>query len=439
MQVDAASMADQFAYLMIQDAEFKYSNLIDKTNTNRSAFSELKTMLGDLDGIISDFHGFGKTISESQVTYDDDAPFTAVADGNVLDVDLEIYVEQMATRKQYITDSGVTSTSSTLFTNGTLELEIGGVAQNVNLLEFDDSGDGNVSLSEFVSGFNSKFSDSVTATLISTSDGYSVMYSSKEAGQDNDFDLSFNTGTDYDAINSAANMSPVEQSSDATIRVGGINGALVQSSSNSFDDVIPGLSITISKLSDGSASRLQVGSDKEGVETNVKSVLDSINSIIDYINNSSTSDPDTGFRGALAGDSMVRGLKSSLQSLLTGTYNGVSLRDMGFELERSGKLVLDDDKFNEYLGANDITESMEGPGGLLESIESLVDDYRGFDGGYITDRIDSYDRSLDRYNDSLESLERKYNMYYQRYLADFTRMNSISQQMESTMASFGTY
>ena len=59
-----------------------------------------------------------------------------------------------------------------------------------------------------------------------------------------------------------------------------------------------------------------------------------------------------------------------------------------------------------------------------------------FSSGTFSTRKDAIQSSLDRIKDKQTNLERKYEMSYNRYLKQFTQMNSIMTQMNQTMSMF---
>ena len=76
-------------------------------------------------------------------------------------------------------------------------------------------------------------------------------------------------------------MNTLTAGSDATIRVGGASGYDITSASNTFSNVVPGLSFTVSKLE----TDVTVSSSLDGsaIATDVKALVDAANSVLSEI------------------------------------------------------------------------------------------------------------------------------------------------------------
>ena len=115
--------------------------------------------------------------------------------------------------------------------------------------------------------------------------------------------------------------------------------------------------------------------------------------------------------------------------------NVVSL--LGIEIDRYGKLSIDDEKLDEALADNlsDIKQLFTGVGGVIDRVESNVDlaikSYSSSGGGYISSRIKTLQNEIKYIDEDIENMERRLEMRENRLRAQFTRMDSLLSQMNS--------
>ncbi len=111
-----------------------------------------------------------------------------------------------------------------------------------------------------------------------------------------------------------------------------LNGkTTVTSPTNTFSNVVPGLSITA--LTQGQTATLTVGPDTTGVTKQVQAFVDGVNKVLGDINLTQQKDPTSGTYSSLLGDPVLNSLKDRLITTITGalTSSGAyqSLQDIG--------------------------------------------------------------------------------------------------------------
>jgi flagellar hook-associated protein 2 len=137
-----------------------------------------------------------------------------------------------------------------------------------------------------------------------------------------------------------------------------INGVSVTSSSNTIDDVLPGVTLDLLKADPATTITLNVARDTDAVIEKIKAFVSSYNSVASYIQSQSSYDADkqqTG--GALFGDGTLASVKSTLTSILVEGIEGVSpqfsiLGQIGVNLDNEGKLAVDEGVLRGYLTTN---------------------------------------------------------------------------------------
>jgi flagellar hook-associated protein 2 len=190
---------------------------------------------------------------------------------------------------------------------------------------------GTGSLADVVAAVNAS-SAGVTASAVQTSPGqYRLQLASTGTGAAGQFTVAGLTGF--------TGMDLLTQGADAAITVG-TNPATaftVTSSTNTFADVVPGLSFTVSRLESG----VTVSSTVDGgaVADDLQKLVDAANSVLTSIETATQWNATTGSGGALVGDSTARTLQQSILDLVG------SAAAPGISLNRNGKLTFDRETF----------------------------------------------------------------------------------------------
>ncbi|MEE9604438.1 MAG: flagellar filament capping protein FliD, partial [Candidatus Scalindua sp.] len=129
-----------------------------------------------------------------------------------------------------------------------------------------------------------------------------------------------------------------------------IDGVAVTRSSNSIDDIISGVTIDLARVESGTTVNLTISRDTDSIKSSVNDFITEYNDIIEFINQQFTFDEDTESSGVLAGESVLRTIKNTIQSTIVSTNsllpnNNNALSLIGITSDKNGKLSLDDSDF----------------------------------------------------------------------------------------------
>ncbi len=134
---------------------------------------------------------------------------------------------------------------------------------------------------------------------------------------------------------------------DANVEIDGVG---ITRDSNTIDDVINGVTIDLARVESGTTVNLTITRDTDSIKSSVNDFISEYNKIIDFINQQFTFDEDTESSGVLSGESVLRTIKSIIQStisssnvLLPADNNALSL--IGITADKNGKLSLKDSDF----------------------------------------------------------------------------------------------
>ncbi|MEZ5065267.1 MAG: flagellar filament capping protein FliD [bacterium] len=199
----------------------------------------------------------------------------------------------------------------------------------------------------------------VTATLVRSEaagqESYHLVLVSDATGELNRFTVDtsgLSGGTTPDLA------SNVTDGLDAILRFGGENGLQLYSATNTFEDVVEGLDITVHKTHEsGSAERatVSVSRDVETLSTSLSDFVDRFNSIVSFVNSQYSYDPDVGVRPPLIGNSTLTGIASDIRRRIMSPLSGFedatykSLLGIGISSGSDGTLKFDETEFRDAL------------------------------------------------------------------------------------------
>ena len=177
--------------------------------------------------------------------------------------------------------------------------------------------------------------------------------------------LSFGSGTltAGDTFQIATFAPTLQEASDARIAYGSSGGTgspiIVTSGSNTFDDVIPGVRLTVTKETPpGESISVTTNVDTSGIKDKINSFISKYNDIMDYIDKQNTYDQDNQQAGVLFGDQTVWMMQNSLRQAISSRVNGITseynqLGAIGIRTQLDGHLaIVDSSRLEDALNNN---------------------------------------------------------------------------------------
>ncbi|MEB5966749.1 flagellar filament capping protein FliD [Comamonas testosteroni] len=196
----------------------------------------------------------------------------------------------------------------------------------------------NMTLDQVAAAINQKSAASgVTASVLQDANGQRLVMRSKDSGATNAFTVSGDSViTDALGTTGASPSAVLQPAQNAKATV---NGIAVESATNEFKKVLPGLSFTASQVTQaGAPAVVSVVSDTEGMKKNLQTFMDAYNALNDKLSELTKYDSESKTAGAMQGDSTIVGLLSGLRGVLSGSLGGINLSDLGIQLAKGGKL-----------------------------------------------------------------------------------------------------
>ena len=294
-------------------------------------------------------------------------------------------------------------------------------------------------------------STGISAQLVNTGAGQVITFSG-QTGADHAFTVS-NLPTGM-AMRSPA----LETAQDAQISV---NGLPITSATNKVSDVIAGVTLDLyAPTTLGTPARLDLNRQSSAIKDNIKAVVEAYNEFDESLKVLGDQDSKVEeFGGALAGDSILTMVRNQIRGMFTKdskVYPGddntqsplnpdvYAARHIGLSFDRTGKLTLDEAKLDSamathfdqmvtMLTANKSSQSLysPAPGGLAGDAFKNIDKMLRST-GLIDTQTKSASAKIAQYKKELTQLEERMSALLERYTAQFTVMDSIVGESNST-------
>ncbi|HEU5038071.1 MAG TPA: flagellar filament capping protein FliD [Nocardioides sp.] len=260
---------------------------------------------------------------------------------------------------------------------------------------------GSGSLKDLVSAINAA-DKGVQATAVRVADGsYRLLVQATSTGESSRFTLTNQDGSDL--LGGAA----VQQGENAQLSMG--LGITATSSTNTFTDLVPGVSLTIgANTATGTTSTITVARDSAGVKGQVKALVDQVNAMLTSLDAKTAGASGTTAAGALAGDATARSLRDALAETVFGGGN-TSMATYGLQTDRYGKLVFDDAAFDKAYAADPAataaaftTGATTAENGFAARVAAVAKSASDSVTGTVTTAIQGRNTSIDRLQDSID-------------------------------------
>ncbi len=283
----------------------------------------------------------------------------------------------------------------------------------------------------------------VTATLVDTGTGtntYRIVLSGS-TGSDGVFTVTSNPDLGFhDVANS------LQTAQDSIIEFEGLS---ITRSSNEISDVIAGATINLTATTSSSV-RLNITNDQSTLKTNLQSMVDAYNDLNNLFTTFTSTSSEDELGNALGDDtSMVRFLKDQIRTAIfadssTKSGNITAMRDLGISVDKSGTMTFTETTYDAAILAsyNDIVSMLTADTsneslftttakGLAQDVATALGNFTDSD-GIVTTRSTTAADELADHQEELAELETRMETVYQRYLTQFTAMESLMASMDAT-------
>ena len=416
----------------LRSVDTAWSGIVTKLSSVRTALDNVK--------LASDYG------SHTSVTSSSDA-VAVTRNGSPAPGGLSFTVTNLASTYQGTLSGATTlSSASDLVGAGTLRIQH---ADGTAFAEIDTTGK---TLAQVATAIQTKAGIQVNASVQQASDGnVRLVLSSRRSGSDGGlvFDLtgapaSLNTETELFA------------GQDAVLTMGSGPSALqITSSTNRITNLVPGVTVDLKQATTDPVT-VQVERDSAVTVEKVGELVKALNDAISALKTNTAYNAESGSAGRLQGENTARALRFDLSAALGIAVSGLTgsfqtAASVGIELDRDGAITLDEEALStalaeDYEGvialftaAAEPAPGEPGPG-LFSHLDAVLDDYEGAAGRIATareglsDRIESYDEQIERYEVRIELRER---LLRQKWSGLESSLSVIQAQGVSLLSALG--
>jgi flagellar hook-associated protein 2 len=416
--------------------------------TQNTTFGTFLAKLGTLETAIEDLAD-AESLATLTATSSDSGVGVATTSGTLAG-SYDVIVERLAKAQVTTSSSTYASVDDVIGATGTLSLLV------ANQPPFDLAFTGSMTLKGLADAINARADAPVSASVVLTAPGsYRLVLTGRNPGIENAFTITSTIGGAGNGLTFADDGNGIygeladgntQNARDAELRV---NQLLVTSASNTVEDVIPGVTLTLTKEDAAKTVAVSVKRDTDAAVKQVEKFISAYNDVVTFMNDQSTA-AATG-KTSIGRDPLLRSLRDAFRSSLQAEYvaggNYSRAATVGLEFEAGGKLKLDKEVFGKALDAatasvQKLFAGTDGSGGIAGALRSVVGKYTEAGGLVATMRrnIDGQVSNLSKRLDTLETQLAIRRMALQKeYLAADMAMSQIKAQSSSLSALGGQY
>lgn len=301
-------------------------------DTQISAYGKLKSLMSTLNDASRDL-AKKETWQTTSAASSSSSVTVSVTDATALPGTSDVVVEALARGQSQA--STLLDASATF--GGTLTLTVGKTKPVTTEIKIaPDTSD--ASMEDVVKAINAAGAG-VTASIMTNADGKQrLVLRSQNTGEEAKFSVAASGNGNLNELATGAPLSVKQDAQNARIK---LNGITAESASNEFKSVLPGLSISVSQVSETPAS-VTVKTDKEALKKSLQTFMDAYNALNDLLATSTKYDAESKTAGTLQGDSTAVSMTNSLRTAMAGTVEGIGgvnrLSELGIQIAKGGKI-----------------------------------------------------------------------------------------------------
>jgi flagellar hook-associated protein 2 len=446
---DPASTATALAQKYTAAAQDALTTKTKDSAATAKGLTDLGSAISTFQSSLATLTGLNKSLVARSATFSDTTIGTASASGTATAGTYAFFVKQVATASQ-VSYAGLTDDVAI---SGNLVVKLGGGAGGsitVDLATANTDG-GALSVREIAAAINAAVGNTslVSASVVTTGGTSELVLSAKNTGAASAITLDTSGITGASSL-ATANVTParVHQlalAQDAEIRLGSETGTAIIQATNSFTNVA-GVTMTFTKAQASGTPpvTLTVAPNDGGTQANVQAFIDAYNKLRRAVDTLvDPGDPSKNVAGGVfAHDGGMRALRDRLVSLVR-PGGGSSLAAYGIIAERDGTLSLKADALTRKLAADPTgldtligSASASAPSGVAGALDTFLKSWNNSVSGQILKRKQVNDSLQKTLTDRQTQLDTQYNSAYQRYLLQFTKLQTLQSQMTNNASMF---
>lgn len=433
--LDIASLVSQLVAAERQPLDARLDRRATATTVELSALGSLRGALAALRDALAPLRSTAAFAVRSATSANEDV-FTARATGAIAPGTYDVEVASLASSHR-LASAAFAAGGGAYVGSGTLTISVGGDAFSIDVLA------GGGTLADIRNAINGATGNTgVTASIINEVGGSRLVLTARQTGAAATIEVAQSGGDgglaaltfDPNAPLSGG-LTQTTAAADAVVR---INGFEHRSANNSVAGAIEGLTLTLRAADPGNSHLLTVSNDTASVTASIRKFVSDYNATARVFADLQKYDAATGQAGALIGDAFVRGLESQLRRDVTGALGSVearytSLAQLGIRTDATGQLTLDEARLSAALAADfdGVAALFGGETGVAARAFGRLEAALGSDGS-LKSRTDALNRQAREISLEREAVDRRMESVEARYQAQFTALDTLLAQLQST-------
>ncbi len=404
-------------------------------STQLSAYGTFKSALETLQAALTPLQSAG-SLASFTATVADKTVATATASPQAVAGQYTLQVQNLATPA--ILTSSPFSSATTAVGTGTLTINVGSQALNVNIDSTDNT------LSGIAAAINSASGNpGVSASVLTTTAGARLVISGTVTGAANAITVTQSGGDGglaslvYDPAAGTTALTQTQAAQDANFSV---NNYPATSASNTVTGAISGVTLNlVGQSATGTSTTLTIAPDPTAAQTSIGTFVTALNGVLTSIQTLTGYDPTTNTAGPLNGNATLQSFQNQLENILgkLQSGNGVqSLSNLGITANAQGTYDTNSNQLTSALSANlsGIESYLSGPQGLANQINNLVNNYTQTGG-----LLDSIDQGLQTGLTNLSKEQTALNAQLATYSATLTAQYNAMDTAVAALKQMQTY
>lgn len=223
-----------------------------------------------------------------------------------------------------------------------------------------------------------------------------------------------------------------------------LDGFEIELNENKAANLITGVTIDLKRAAPGEEFTIKVDEDVEAIRFKVVELVESINSVLDFIKVQNTMDETTDTSRTLGGDIILQTLESRLRATIfrdiETQFGAKKLSDIGITFQREGLLGFDEGKFNAVISENYQIASQILTGyftetgktkGFIDHLTEMTDMSLRVPDGLLQSRRRSLGTNIDQMDRRIAQRERILGQKEQNLKDRFSRLEGTISRIQS--------
>ncbi|THF65702.1 flagellar hook-associated protein [Pseudothauera nasutitermitis] len=409
-----------------------------------SAFGQIKSSLASLQTATDALKKLD-TFTATKTTVSSDAGFTATSKAGAASGSHTVEVLNLAREQRIATAADSTFTPAA----GKLTVQFGTITdgafvadgERMASLEFEGS-----TLEELRDAINGDASLGIKASIINNGTHNQLVLTGSATGENMAFRLTGEDGLadlSYDPAATPATgdkLYSVQAAESARLKVDGIE---ITRSKNTIDDVIDGVTLTLTKEPTGTATSvkgtLSITEDTSAAKSAIEAFVKAYNEAYSTIRSLTSYDAENEQASTLTGDSTARNIQNQLRNALNATYANdglTSLSQLGISFDKTDRttLVIDDTKLEAALKdpSKNVGNFFAGEAGFATSLSARLESFLDSKEGVIAGRTDGINTTIKALTKQYDALEAKLVTVEENYRLQYSKLDTLLASLTQT-------